>query len=310
VIAGNLVIGEVTVETPEPCLPYRARQGLIFPIDTFRTTLPTPELEHALAKGYIKRVHSVALYSGADLFTGFVRYFFDLRLAYKEQNNQAYSFLCKLMLNSLSGKFGQGGRVYQDIGQADSSEVRSWQEWDADDHRLVGVRQFGGITQEWHKEGESFNSHPAIAAHVTSYARMWLWKLIKQAGDHNVYYCDTDSLVVNKAGFDNLYPLYGGEGLGELKLEKSFDHLVNYGAKDYIFGDKVKVKGIKAKARQVGENVFVQDRFSKFKTMLKNNDLDRMIVTPERKVLKREYTKGIVTASGWVKPFTLSLPQS
>jgi hypothetical protein len=134
---------------------------------------------------------------------------------------------------------------------------------------------------------------------------MWLWKLICEAGREHVFYCDTDSLVVDKTGYDTLAAPYLGDGLGELKLEKQFSYLVIHGCKDYEFGDVTKIKGIRTNATKIADNQYMQDHFSKFKTMVRNGNLDTMVVSRQPKHLKREYTKGTVTTLGAVTPFIL-----
>jgi len=302
-LAEHLVVADVDLKTDEPAYPYRTPTGLICPVGQFRTVLPTPELVDALAHFRIVRVHSAAVYDGAQLFEGYVTTLYGLRKSYQAAGNLPFEYLCKLMLNSLYGKFGQRGRVFQDAGIAQTSDAKTWEEWDADTKRFVRYRQFGGLVQTWQNEGESFNSHPAVAAHVTSYARLWLWKLITTAGRQHVFYCDTDSLVVDKSGYDILASAYLGDGLGELKLVKQFSRMTIHGAKDYQFGDKIRIKGIRENATMVSENDFLQDRFGKFKTMVRNGDMDQMVVARQPKHLTRIYSKGFVTASGFVQPF-------
>lgn len=301
-IAWDAVIADVTLKTPEPCFAVKTKDRLLFPTGTFRTTLTTPEVAYALDNGYMDKIHRVSVYHHANIFEKYVHELYKLRSQYREANQPAFEFLCKLLLNSLYGKFGQAGRVYQDIGETPSEDIKSWTEWDADSHEITKFRQFSGIIQSMTKETESFNSHPAISAHVCAYARMWLWKLINQAGKKNVYYCDTDSLVVNEDGYNQLYMMYAGDGLGEIKLVKRFTHLVIHGAKDYAFDDLVRIKGISKKAIKTDINTYYQDKFTKFRGLVKSGDLDTMTVVNQRKILSRQYNKGKVLEDGRVEP--------
>lgn len=307
IIEASLVIGDVDLSTDEPAYPLRRKDGLVFPVGSFRAALPTPELKYALEHGHIKRVRRLALYRGARLFEDYVTTLYNLRRDYKAAGNKPFQYLCKLMLNSLYGKFGQCGRVYTDSGAADSLEPRSWDEWDADRKCFVKYRQFGGLVQSYKNEGESYNSSPAIASHVTGYARAWLWKLICQAGRENVYYCDTDSILTNKAGYDILAPLYVGDSLGELKLERRFASLRINGPKDYRFGETTKIKGIRKNAVKLGDNVYSQERFSKFKGMVARGDLESMVITDTTKTLRRRYHKGERLDSGRIAPLHYKL---
>jgi len=300
------LVADVDLVTTENVFPMRSKEGLLFPVGKFRTMLSTPELTYAYYKGYIRKVHRVALYTRGNLFEKYIRLLYSLRKSYQTQDNKAFEFLCKLMLNSLYGKFGQSGRVYEDVGKTDSNDIKSWTEWDADTHQVIKCRQFAGVIQNYKTEGESFNSHPAIACHVTAYARMMLWQLICTAGIDNVYYCDTDSLVVNRKAHQALSSLYLGDDLGELKLVKRFKCMVIYGPKDYEFGNLVKIKGVSKKAKKLDESQYRQEMFSRFRGMLREGDLDTMKVTQVTKYLHRIYKKGTVLPDGKIEPFKVT----
>ena len=301
-LKGYCLIANADLETDEPVYPVYCRGKLVFPTGKFNTVLSTPELEYALGRDHLKRVNKAAIYYQAAIFRAYVMELYQLRQNYAKLNNPTFAWLCKIMLNSLYGKWGQLGRVYEEIGETDPSEVRVWSEWDSETKTMHRMRAFGGVIQELTPQGESYNSHPAIASHVTAYGRMELWRLVTLAGLANVYYVDTDSLTVNKRGLDNFPQGYVGSDLGALKIEAHFRKLTIHGAKDYVFGSKTRIKGIRSKAIQLEPGVYRQDRFSKFKTMLRAGDLDNMVVYQQDKHLKRVYDKGIVTDSGRVIP--------
>jgi len=145
-----------------------------------------------------------------------------------------------------------------------------------------------------------------IASHVTAYARIYLYKLMKQAGKNNIYYCDTDSLFVNKKGERKLKSYIHETVLGKLKLEKQPHELRIYGLKDYIIDGIATLKGIRKNAEKVGENKYKQEQFESLKTAIRKKHLNKPHVSYIIKTLKREYKKGIVTFSGRVKPFHFS----
>lgn len=299
------VVADVTLTSNENVYPVRCGKRLTFPVGKFRTALTTPSLGYAIANGHILKVHGTSIYLRAPIFGSYVTELYQLRMKYQSEGNKAFSYLCKLMLNSLYGKFGQSGRVYEDVGATESEEIKSWVEYDADTKEVYRYRQFGGLIQCFKTAAEAFNSLPAVSAHVCDFARMYLYKLMRTAGLEHVYYVDTDSLVLDKQGYNILSQLFLGPSPGELKLVQHFAHLVINGAKDYVFDDVVKIKGIRKKAVKLAVNTYEQDKFSKFKTRVRSGSLDNMTVQKEIKVLKREYYKGIVEANGRVKAFNI-----
>jgi len=292
------VIANITVNTKFPKIPLRKDGKLVFPIGKFSTTVTQPELSYE----DIISVNKVVLYEKSKIFKRYCEYFYELKEKYRH-TNESWFLLSKLMLNSLYGKFGQRGYNYENIGECDIDDFSVETVIDAETGEVFRERSFGGIRQRLKQDGESQNSIPAIAAAVTSYARSYLLKLIIQAGEHHVYYCDTDSLVVDSIGFQNLSDKIG-DSLGKLKLEKEFRHLDIRALKDYTFDDKQRIKGVRKDAIVLSENSFQQQQFRSLKGALLDGDVDRMIISTVIKNLSRDYDKG-GNKTGWIKPIVL-----
>lgn len=232
---GYLVVCDVLVNTPYPIYHDR-KDRLFFPIGRFKTALTTPELIEGFKRGIIESVENVAFYEGSNLFEGYVTFFYNERLQAKANGDKVRDALYKMFLTNLYGKFGQLNKVWERVGDALPHEVREYNT--VTDHGLTTRRVFGGGEWERNKDPEdqeSFNSFPAIAAHVTGYARMLIWNIIETAGRENVYYTDTDSVFVNAKGEANLQAagLVHNKTLGKLKKEKSGRLFLN-GCKDYL----------------------------------------------------------------------------
>jgi hypothetical protein len=135
---------------------------------------------------------------------------------------------------------------------------------------------------------------------------MYLQQLINQAGKHNVFYCDTDSLFINDQGLANLKQLIKPGVLGKLKLEWSSDDVEIHGLKDYRVGSLVKIKGIRRNAVKIDDNTYRQAMFQGFKGALKKGLVDQQMVYYVDKHLTREYKKGTVTATGAITPLVLN----
>lgn len=296
------MVGEVDIKTTLPIYPVIMAGKLVFPIGEFTATLAHPELLCAIERGHAQKVHRVACYEKAELFTEFIDEIYAMRLKAKADGNAVQSWMFKILMNSLYGKFGQRGRRFETIDECDPNEIDAWLEVDADTGDVRNLRKFGGIVQEWISEDESRHSFPAIAATVTSYARQLLWDAIETAGRENLYYCDTDSMVVNRAGFDRIQHLMDDSRLGYWKLEETFSELTIYGPKDYVFGSTARTKGVRANALWLSPNRIEQDRFVGLKGLLREKNLTGPIVHKIEKQLSREYTKANVYADGSVSP--------
>ena len=301
------VVAECRLHTPEPCYGMVHGNRLVFPVGEFAAPLCTPELEYALEHDHIESIALAAVYEREPIFRNYVEWFYPYRLTCKEKGDDVAADNAKLLLNSLYGKTGQRGIVYRKIDDTPDMECAQWLEVDAETNEVRRYRQYGGIIEQRDESPESRDSHPAIAAHVTAYARMRLWRLMLVAERQNIYYCDTDSLWVNEVGYRNLSPYLHETELGKLKLEGIHDDVEIRGAKDYTIDGKTRIKGIRAKARQLGRNIYEQEKFSSIKGLLRMGDLTAPVVTTQRKTLTRIYSKGRVTESGRVEPLFLDL---
>jgi hypothetical protein len=305
------VIAHVLLNTPENAFPKRLNGKLIFPVGRFDTFLCTPELVYAIEKGCVRKVYSAAVYRKARIFHEYVEFFYRKRMEYKEQGNTAFAAIAKLFLNSLYGKFGQRGERWVEVGEDKSGTAfAEWYEIDIHTGEKRRMRSLFGKVYVHVRESESFNSFPAIAAHVTSYARMRLWEIMKKAGVENVFYCDTDSVFVDEEGYRNLcrYQEIDDKELGKLKLEGAYRWMVLRGCKDYVLeGDEEKIKGIRKNAEKISENTYIQEQFRNPIQCYKIGFFDTPIVEKTMKVLRRKYEKGVVTSSGAVVPFRLTL---
>jgi hypothetical protein len=302
------VIAKVEIKTDKPAYPYKMNNKLVFPIGQFTTTLCTPELKYALNHKHIIEVYQIALYNKAQIFNEYVHFFYNLRNKFKTEDNNIYQFIAKKFLNSLYGKFGQKERLSETIDYSDCLQVSSEYFYNVDTNEKGRRIIFGGkqktITITEHA---SRNALTAIAAHVTSYARLKLQKVIDMIPENSYFYCDTDSLFINTKALNILKNEINQTELGKWKIEDVTDKLIIRGLKDYTFGSNKKVKGITKDAIKLDKNKYEINTWPGFPLVFTRKLDEPYIVKPVIKTLLQEYTKGIKTVKGKVKPFSLPL---
>ena len=298
-------IVEATIKIDEPTLPLVYNNRLCFPVGTVRGTFARPELERSLISGQLLEVHTLAAYEEAVIFDKYVYFFYEKRKQYKKEGNLAFEMICKLMLNSLYGKFGQRNLVYKKIAENTKvpdgmySVIETWNQ------RPTTYRVYKGVVEKETGYEEGYNSFVAIAAYITSLARAQLYEYIKLAGRENVFYCDTDSLFVNELGHARLSSVIDPARLGALKLEGIEPYAEFYGSKRYRFGTKIRSKGIRAGAREISPGMFEQEKWRGFRGALRSGDSDSVQIDVVRKEISSKYLKGFVLPSGVVSPFRL-----
>lgn len=248
ILAERAVVAQVDVcveRESQRIVPTVSQGRLIYPTGRFTTVLTTPELSMALDAGIVVGVGDLCVYKSAPIFTDYVTELYDLRLKYKEEGNVVWHEIVKVFLNSLYGKFGQYNHTWE--LEAINGTPGTVATIDIDSGERVTYRTLGGKTHRRSlTRAEGWDAFPAIAAHVTGYARAHLTRLMGRAG--TVYYCDTDSLFVDRSGMERLAGDIDPTALGALKHEIHAGYLSIRGLKDYTIGDKTKLKGIRRNA--------------------------------------------------------------
>jgi len=301
-------IAYVALDTDVPAYPKRMNGRLVFPVGRFYAWLCTPELVYALEHQHIYRVERMFTYRMSKLFTDFVDYFYTLRREYSENRNTVYAYITKILMNALYGKFGERLSGWETVDyRGDVPDgIRRWYGEDPQTGDIVEHRRVFDVVQQHTTAGETYSSSPAIAAHVTAYARMALWHYMEVAGRENVHYVDTDCLFVNAEGYKNLSSYIDESRLGYLKLEGISRHSVIYAPKDYVLEGKARHKGVRSDATQVGDNAYTQLQFMRWTAMVHRGITGGIIVRNVTRHLTRTNEKGIVCAGGIVTPFVLS----
>jgi len=296
-------IAQVTISTEEPCYPVKHKGHIVYPVGQFTTTLCTPELEYALEHKHILAVERVVRYDSAPLFKSYVNFFYNLKKEYKADDKAAFYLMVKLFLNSLYGKFGQRSISMEPVEIDDPDIARCCRIVDHSTGKAIRLYRFGDQLWQQVDQGEAYNSAPAIAAHVCAFARMYLWSLIKKAGREHVYYCDTDSLIVDSVGFSRLHDRLEETRLGALKVEQTADNVTLYAPKCYQFGDTTRRKGVPRKAKQIAANSWEYDQFPSFRQQSRWTPGTPFHTTRAQRTLTYRIYDGTESTKGWVTPF-------
>lgn len=197
-----------------PVLPYRADK-LLFPVGHFKTWVTGVELLTALK---YNQINSYTILSGFSFAKGekyFSKFVHDIYSKRMKNENKFEKKVCKLLLNSLYGKFGQGRERTEYNGKTFITVI-----------------------------DENFPDNTIIpfAIFTTAFARLELFEYLHTANTRgNVYYCDTDSIHT-----DITFPT--SKRLGAVKLEGVFNYAKYLAPKVYFMdgegGDLVHAKGV------------------------------------------------------------------
>lgn len=174
-----------------PPLPVKMGK-LTFPTGTVYGTWSFEELEYAVNECGVKilEYHEVIFYRRTyPVFKKFVETFYKLKEQASEEGNEALRTFAKLILNT--------GYGYTGMRRDDKTQLKDYSQLENPKLKVVYANEKMGFI-ECLSEIKSKYIQVQIASAITSKARLTLLKALK-AGEKlgNVYYCDTDSVVLD-----------------------------------------------------------------------------------------------------------------
>ena len=237
----------------------RTNEGLrtIAGLGTWEGWIFSEEMNNAIKFGYTFEITKGYLFEKGDLFSEYVTKMYELRKQYEK--GHAMNLIAKLLLNSLYGKFGMKMEItrvdiYNMDNESDKESLKimmeayseTIQDYIQIDNTYLIVRdtmadiKFDESQDMYH----GLDINIAIASAITSYARV-VMTFFKNNPDYNLYYSDTDSVVLDKELPEEMI----GNELGQLKLEHKIERAVFLAPKVYGLMDTdgtktMKVKGI------------------------------------------------------------------
>lgn len=227
-----------TVEVPDtiyiPPLPVKHNGKLLFPTGILEGYWTGEELSMAEEYGAkVLGVYEGYFWKQGDyIFRGFI----EMMKKEKMEGKGARRNFFKMIQNSLYGKFGM--RRERKVFYNYSEERKAKFEKKQIPYLEVSIPPGRTMLMTIRKVNSSY-IRPYIAAYVTSYARMFLYRAIMQRQEH-VYYYDTDSLVLDKPLPSDLID---EKEYGKWKLERELKQALFLQPKFYaeIAVDNVKV---------------------------------------------------------------------
>lgn len=246
------------------------------------------EMDNAIKHGYTFEILNGYQFNKGNIFSDYINTLYKLRLEYPKPDPM--NLIAKLLMNSLYGKFGM---------KLTSTKLEMFNTKDEIDNNILSelIDKLGNTIKDLVKlddhvitirdsyiynDENSFHGidvNIALASAITAGARMWM-SAFKNNPLFNIYYSDTDSIVVDS----QLPEFIVGKDLGQFKLEHTISKAVFLAPKVYGFitdegKEIIKIKGLT-------NNALVKINF---------NDLESLLVKDSlMKIDQEKWTKKII----------------
>ena len=186
----------------------------------------------------------------------FIKDLYFFKQKYTNENKKALANTFKILLNSSYGKHAtrlifdsyyicRDEKEKQELLNLKTIEIKGLEfeisEFVGKNVQLEGVPMLT-ISPTKVKE---FNFNKIVAATVTAYTRIKLYKMILAVGFENFLYCDTDSVYIYDCDESKIKNFLDDYELGKWKIEKRFSKFITRGAKTYtVLNNKNEVVGL------------------------------------------------------------------
>lgn len=256
-----------------PVLPFRSEKGtVIYPRGVWTGVYFSELLKEVIKQGYIIKPIKGTEFTREKLFTEYVEHFYDI----KKNADGPSRFMAKMLLNQLYGYFGRKKEVIitENVDRDGLTRLLSTRyvsNYLKINDNLFVVLMEGNLNSDNIKRlpelpdidnyvniQKAIKSHVGIAAAVTAYGQAEMIKY-KTIPGNEVYYSDTDSVILSKELPDNMV----GEGIGQLKNEL-------IGKKDSLVIDEFYAFGNKMYAYKCTDSKGIQKTYSTIAGVAKN----------------------------------------
>ena len=301
-------VARVRIDSATHDYPLKTSKEVIYARGKFTTVLCGPELRAAWLRGHVKSIGEIATYRTETLFNKYVTALWGLRDQFHRSADEFGARVCKDLLVALHGKFAQKGVEYAPKANLVSPvEGEVWHQIQVENGKVDAIRTVAGKASLILRGVEAPDSFPAIAAFVTSYARMLMDKYREVAGEENVILQYVDALIVTEEGYARLRAgnCVADRELGKLRLIDTSEGGEFYGPADYVWDGKPVISGLSRQATRLGHSKYLDRTFLAGPSQQFSARSDTILVQNVVKLLRRVPPPGPVGPDGRVGPIYL-----
>jgi hypothetical protein len=299
------VLADVTICTDLPIVPTSEDGRVFWPVGTFHTTLWEPELMQVIESGADVTIHRTWRYTTAPVLAPMAEYIIE----HLEDSDAATDRVIKLMLKhwarTLVGRCALRYREWDDYGTVGAMGLSLSTLFDADTGDMTELLQVGYRIMELTDLAEADSSVPQITGWVMSKARANLWAIMCAAGFSELYYVDTDCVIVSLAGHRNL-EAWAAPPPGTVLVPKSTyteGHI--YGPRNLTLGGERRLSGVPKRAIRTGELRFNGEVWAGLRASLESKRHNEVAVLPRDFDVDDGDPRRLHVMHGYTQPFRL-----
>lgn len=276
------VLAEVTVTTNTPLVPTAIGDGICWPVGEFTTTLWDPELRLLVEKGAHVVVHKAYLYDKASALREWATWVLNGIHSEEVARYRWLPLVLKHWSRSLIGRFSMRYQSWQKYGVLPDERVRIGTMVNTDTGCVTDTMQIGRDFYTLGEFQEAPNSCPQITGYVMSHQRAKLWNAIQIIGAQNVFYMDTDSIVVSAYGDKCIREQNQSGDFEGLRLKGRHRGYEIYGPRAVVFGDESHFAGLPRGAQRISDTEYLGEVWTGIEHSVRKGEFDNVTIAKRR----------------------------
>lgn len=299
------VLADVTIDVASPVVPFTSDERTLWPTGTFRTVLWDPEIRLVQQNGQIVEVHKVWLYKKSPILRDWAQWILS-QLGSRAGNVPEWlKLILKHWSRALIGRFGMRYKQWQHYAVAPTTRIYCSELYDPESGKKSELMQVGKDVFTLGELTETNDGCPQITSYIMSEARAKLWRVISQVGCDNVYYMDTDSLVVNHNGHYAIQSASAQADFAGLRSKAEFRRSHIYGPRSAVFANRPTVAGMPKRPEKHGPNVWRGEVWRGAKEGIRRGEYDTVSVVARSFTLRYNQHRRYFNSDGGTSPYKL-----
>lgn len=280
------VLAECTVTTETPIVPTESNDRIVWPVGNFTSWLWDTEVKAALTEGATVEFHRAYIYHRAPILKDWATWIIRCLTGEELGSTPVGKIVAKEWSRSVIGRFGLRYPLLDFQGTLESSDLMLQPVYDLVQERSYMQLQVGNELYEQTERVESPNSCPQIMGYVMAACRVLLWEAMQAAGLPNVVSVDTDGLIVNEQGKENLLTLGGSLHSVPLRPKGVYRRGEFRGPRNIDLDLDRRITGVPRRAEKLSDGLYRGEVWESLPTALRRRQADRL------QVFERTFTVG------------------
>lgn len=262
------ILAKVHVTTETPVLPFRGKDGIMWPVGEFETTVWDCEIDAAIRSGATVRVSSMWRYTKGNILSSWATD--TLRIATDSSSavHPVVRAWAKHSSRALIGRLALRSPHWEIFGDNSLGLTGISRVTDATTGQQQRLMHAGDVTLIEQESTEADSSLPQVTSWIVAKCRVLTWDAMQALGLDRVVHVDTDSVIVGPTTPGRTDRAILGALRGDWRPKGAWQTLTVHGPRNYRAGKTRKTSGIPKKATERTENLFEGQKWTSVATAL------------------------------------------